>query len=77
MLEKLTQKQIETAARAIADAWGEIWECCCTEQLGLDCYCGYTMTDERDGCGERLTREDCRKAARAALSALTAGGDNG
>lgn len=70
-------KQIEAAARAIADAWGETWECCCTEQRGLDCDCGYAMTDERDGCDERLTREDCRMAARAALSALTAGGDDG
>lgn len=70
-------EQIEAAARAIADAWGETWECCCTEQRGLDCDCGDAMSDERDWGDERLTREDCRKAARAALSALTAGGDDG
>jgi len=75
-MTEISDKDVETAARAIADAWGEIWECCCTEQLGLDCYCGYAMADERDGCDERLTRGDCRKAARAALSALTTGGDD-
>lgn len=70
-MTEISDKDVETAARAIANAWGETWECCCAEQRGLDCDCGDAMPDGRDGYYERLTREDCRRAARAALSALT------
>ncbi|WEX10344.1 hypothetical protein [Chelativorans sp. AA-79] len=66
---EISETEVEAAARAIANAWGETWECCCTEQRGLDCDCGDAMTDERDAYDERLSREDCRMAARAALEA--------
>ena len=68
-MSEISEKEVEAGARAIAKAWGETWECCCTEQRGLDCDCGDAMTDEREAYDERLSREDCRMAARAALEA--------
>lgn len=65
----VSEEEVEMAARAIAEAWGETWECCCNERRGLDCDCGDAMNDEREAYDERLSREDCRMAARAALSA--------
>ncbi|MVB00109.1 hypothetical protein GN330_22950 [Nitratireductor sp. CAU 1489] len=67
----ITDEAVERAAEAIAGAWGETWACCCTEQRGLDCDCGDAMCEDREGrpYDEDLTREDCRMAARAALTA--------
>lgn len=72
--QAVTEAMVEAGARAIAQAWGENWECCCAERRGLDCDCGDAMTDERDGYNERLSREDCRMAARAALKAAMEAG---
>lgn len=66
---KIKDEAVEAAAKAIANAWGETWQCVCAEQRGLDCDCGDAMTDEREPYDERLSREDCRMAARAALAA--------
>lgn len=65
----ITDEAVERAAKAIAEAWGETWECSCTKRRGLDCGCGDTIREDRERrlYDEDLTREDCRTAARAAL----------
>ncbi|MFP1634125.1 hypothetical protein ACLB6G_20540 [Zhengella sp. ZM62] len=66
----MTDKEaVEAVARAIAERWGEHWECCCDAERGMDCDCGDAMSDERDSYEDRLCRNDCRVAARAALAA--------
>lgn len=72
---QVTDAMVEAAAKAIATAWGVEWECCCSERRGLDCDCGDAMTDDRD-LDESLSRNACRMAARAALTAaIGAGGE--
>ncbi|MGB6087753.1 Lar family restriction alleviation protein [Parvibaculum sp.] len=65
----ITDEMVERAAEAIAESWGETWCCDCSENRGLDCDCGSAMTDEREQYDERLSREDCRMASRAAITA--------